>query len=316
MKNKNICLIVIFITFLTPFPSFARREMTYDEKKTEFGTETPSVISNGFVFFMGRYIEAPYAIKREGLAILINDVKVYELYAPTTDPLVDPPMPDTINENSTFEEIRKYLQKKIRYIIENYPGVIVTQKRIELLLSLPCVESVTTLSPKYSNTLVITYKNGKQVRVYNGLPWPKDYETREDYLKSVEVEKKYYEKYLKENTALFIYAKNIYSPMASRSVKKKLRLMVETLRSSKPLGQKKLILQKMSRLPTSEASIQQYYPLLTNFYASSQLDERLSALIEQDKITPVTEQDLPEEIPVLKHERIMEEKVREAQQSY
>ena len=316
MKNKNIYLIVIFIAFLTTFSSLARRKMMYNEKKAEFGTGSQSVISNGFVFFMGRYIEAPYAIKRDGLAILINGVKVYELYAPTTEPLVDPIMPVTITENSTFEEIRKYLQKKIRYIIENYPGVVVTQKRVELYLSLPCVESVTTLSPKYLNRLVVTFKDGKQVRIYNGLPWPKDYETREDYLKSVEVEKKYYEKYLKENTALFIYAKNIYSPMASRSVKKELQLMVETLRSSKPLGQKKLILQKMSRLPTGEASLQQYYPLLTNFYASSQLDERLSALIEQDQIAPVTEQDLPEEIPVLKHERIMEEKVREAQQKY
>ncbi len=292
--------------------------MTYDEKKAKFGTEVPSVISNGFVFFEGQYIEAPYNVTRMGLTIFINNVKVYEYKGsiPSTNRVKQAFLPDSITENSSFDDVVPYINQQSKYLTQEFTDIIKTQKMVEYLMKLPNVASVVAKDTQYPDVLLIKFKNGKKLNFLNWVNDGDEKTTPKNFVDDVEWRRKLYEDWLSSGCAVFLFEEYQEKTLTSRNVACKLKLLIETLRSNKCHDEKKLILQKLSVIPVDEPRVQKQSSLFTSFSASSQLDERLSALIEQDQIAPVTEQDLPEEIPVLKHERIMEEKVREAQQKY
>lgn len=45
---------------------------------SDFGEDLGHVVSNGFLFVDGSYVEYPYKVARRGLAIFVNDVLIRE----------------------------------------------------------------------------------------------------------------------------------------------------------------------------------------------------------------------------------------------
>ena len=58
-------------------PKVYTRKIAEGQLIADFGVKTGKPVDRGFVFFDGRYIEAPYVVMRIGIAIYINKQEVH-----------------------------------------------------------------------------------------------------------------------------------------------------------------------------------------------------------------------------------------------
>ena len=111
-------------------------------------------INTGFVFIDGKYIDAPYTVYVEDLAVYVNGVQitkqipwvVKDKYAPESDVLVENiPQNLAIEEGYTVktDDGLNYIDAKLRYLYKNYPYNEAVEKVIEFYSTLPWVQSLT-----------------------------------------------------------------------------------------------------------------------------------------------------------------------------
>lgn len=243
----------------------------------DFGTTAGKPIEKGFVFYNGRYIDAPYAVVRRGLGIFIDDALICrptQWPRPSLAQENDPNLPEWITQNSAFEDVRDHLVRKYHYLIPHYSEKEAITKYVEHIRNLPCVKD-----------LKFTTESSIEVTTFSGEVWPIELSSsflrrtqrmkydKNSVLQRTEAKRKYYEDGLLRGDCFFIFdGGEITLPVSA--VVERLPDVVQILRSPKTTAEKFEEFQKLS-LPISKES---FPTLVTDFYASQQLEGRLSEL--------------------------------------
>lgn len=254
-------------------------------------------IDSGFVFYKGRYIEAPYTVTRAGVEICINDIVVrkwaiWPLPQPVTE---DPGLPAGLTERSTLSDIRDkdgpnkgHANRKWRYLYHTNSAEVADQKMLAYYKALPFVADV-VIEP---GMFRLRLKNGSVSLVSRERPRP-GFDLLEDMTpkklaKLLDEGMGYYEKSLKSSDCFMLFDKGELS-FGQHKAARDLKAMVEILRSSQSLDEKRILLQRMSILPPGN----QFDSLITGFRASSHLDERIQALATATGVNPITVSEIP-----------------------
>jgi len=247
---------------------------------------------------------------------------------------------DVLASDSMAEWLNCHLERKRRYLYEHFPEEEADEKMLEYYRQCPFVASA-RLVPEEGPVKVIT-KSGKEENMNLGPPLPHtvlhwDYGVR-DVLGGLEVWRRSLTQTLLENHTLFLFGvpleggctaeypgfpKGYFVPWFQRShYSVDLQLMVEILTSERSEAEKIELVGRMEFLPSPNmaklrhpsfadraAEIRGYYEaLIRNFRPSAQLDERIAEMVEKSGVTPRTIQDLPDEIPWDRSERLDKEK--------
>ncbi len=248
-------------------------------------------IDTGFVFIDGRFIDAPYTVSRRGRQVFINDVLVLrDNWWPMPNLRVDedpgpPPAswayPRSFYDFGEYEDpdpLKDPAARKLIYLYQHFPEDVARQKMAEYYLQVPGVVSAI---PD-----VVTTRAGDQFGLQLDPPWVGDdkenifmrKEVSEEALAFLDPWRQDVEARLKEGQALFLSnLSELFMAVDRDTAARDLGMIVQILRSSKPRQQKISLLQRMKFLgPTDETSCAAFWPLITRFQASHQLDERLA----------------------------------------
>ncbi|HUS45417.1 MAG TPA: hypothetical protein VM219_05240 [Phycisphaerae bacterium] len=285
----------------------------------ELGVKEGESVDSGFIFFDGRYIDAPYTVSQRGRRLFVNEVMIYQWDRwPLPDLRVDedPGYPPGLTEKSIMDDVIKGnsenspWQRKGRYLDQHFPPDVARQKLADWFRGLPFVESVEFVGR--TSNIKIKMKNGKEQGV--GLsppPAESSYSwhfTNKDIVKGLEYDRNKYEAYLKKGKAVFIFSKGHPVTMIRKKAARDLGLMTEILRSDRTKEEKIDLLQRMEFLrPPSMGGNEMFMPLITQFQASEQLEERIDQLVKETGVTPRTLQDLPAEAPLERAMRLRKE---------
>ncbi|MDD4111328.1 MAG: hypothetical protein PHS54_07335 [Clostridia bacterium] len=250
----------------------------------DFGINEGKAIDNGFVFFEGQYIDAPYTVTRKGLAVFVNGRMVEKPIMwprPDTTQNVDPKLPEGITRNSNFEDIREHMHKKYLYIFQHYPEGEAVQNFVDYYRSLPCIKEVEFTSPDHSS-IKVTFFSGK-VQNERVRPFGKNRNVKYDketVLKIVESSREHLEERLQKGDTYFFFNTGGEITFGAVGSKETLPHIAKILRSSKPAKDKFKEVQKAGLPSVNERS---FSSIVTNFSASPQLEERLGKLKESQK---------------------------------
>ncbi len=212
-----ICCLVVLFTAPTVFGESKNKEK--DLHIEEFGTTIGEPIDSGFVFYDGRYIDAPYIVAQKGLGIFINDVMIrppIEWPQPDLTQDTDPELPKGITLDSTEKDIGEHSSKKYRYFLQHYPKEEAVQKMVEYYRSLPCIREVKVIDmqlkevepnviPEFGFIKLIYFSDESlplyvQIHDFSDTGLKFDKESVSQRLKD---SKKYFEEQLKENECYF-----------------------------------------------------------------------------------------------------------------
>jgi len=251
----------------------------------EFGITDGAPVDRGFVFFDGRYIEAPYAVRRKGLSVFIGDVMVegparWPLPgAGPTSEVVDPEVPPAADANtSQFDPaVTEYVGLKLAYLEKHYSRDEIAGRMAEAYRQLPCVRSAVVQD---AVNLSVTWSSGNVDRVClfppsRGAAW----HDKESLLEVYERMRENYEKRLKAGTVFFLFSAGGQTTMSEATSVVALPPVVAILRSGMTREQKFAALQAKGWIDV----VPELGPgrLVTDFQASPQLEERLNETIRR-----------------------------------
>lgn len=192
----------------------------------EFCTNTETV-DNGFVFFEGQYLEAPYRVERRGLGVFINDKMVVRpLKWPNEKPSIDtaPPMPKEItSESSIYDEIvKRYMWEKQAYLSKHTNRDEEARLMERAIRNLPFVTDA-YIDEKDPHIIHFTTTEGLSISQYlvsmRGRKVEYDIES---VLKRVEKQREHFYKALDEQGACFIFkSKGGWVRLSKSSIEKK-----------------------------------------------------------------------------------------------
>ncbi|MCK5306146.1 MAG: hypothetical protein KAJ66_03350 [Candidatus Omnitrophica bacterium] len=296
---RKIILALLFSVCLISQSS--SEEVSQAQIMEEFGETIGEPIDSGFVFFDGCYIDAPYRVIRKGLAVYINNVMIRKpIPWPPRDLRVsqDPGVPKGLTENSSFEDLddkndpyNGYRARKWRYMHQHFSSEVAVKKMADYYASFPFVRSVTF---EDSVTIIVETVKGEKRGIDVGPPsrdsWFLKPPKREDVLKEVQYVCTRFENRLAENDCFFLFSKGGELSFGKTKVCKDLGLIVTILRSKRSDDEKIILLKRLSVLPP-EGEV--FKPLVTNFQASAQLEQRIDAAVKKSGITPRTFDEIP-----------------------
>ena len=148
------------------------------QELTEFGESVGQPVDGGFVFFDGRYVDAPYVVSNRGLDLYVNEFHVGTLgmWPPVNWGSKKPDMPDGLTRQSTFEDLAipdrpgdSLDRQMVRWLRRHYNDHEAKRRVTEFFKSLPFVKDVEpdlSLSPD-GHTLAITTWTGEGDRLFD-----------------------------------------------------------------------------------------------------------------------------------------------------
>ena len=230
----------------------------------EFGIDRGRPIETGFLFWEGKYIEAPYVVERRGLMIFVNGVAVtaappFHFYE--VPKAVDPgPAHFKATDFLDDREVQDFLQAKWSYLQQQYDEEEAIRKMGEVYASLPFLDF--QKDPDTGEWIVKEKATGRRRKVVLEIferiaPYRKT-----DKLEWCNSEKTFYESTLREGSCL------IWPRTGLTQLEKLLSLM----RSSQPLKDKIGLLEERLGISGSAAE-----KLAAQFSASPQCEKRLKA---------------------------------------
>lgn len=291
-----------------------------DDSSKVLGEKVGMQVSFGFLFVDGTYLDAPYRVTRLGRRVTINGVAVKQWDRwPLPDLRVDtdPGKPPGLTERSTLDDLRDkknpengFWLREYRYLFQHFPPEEARQRMAEWFRGLPFVGSATF---KYDTYLVIKMKNGEEEAMGMKPPAadsPYSWEvTNKDVAARLDRERDRWESKLKEGGAFFFFfTKSRTVILTPKMAARDLGLIVGILRSGRSQEEKVGLLQRMELVPpTSVDDIGMFRPLMTQFRASKQLEERIADLVKATGITPRQLKDIPAEVPYERAKRLRDE---------
>ncbi|MDK1031837.1 MAG: hypothetical protein QGD94_07520, partial [Planctomycetia bacterium] len=243
----------------------------------EFGEKAGKPIDSGFVFFDGRYLDAPYIVRRRGLKVFINDAVVFECSQwplPDLTAKKDPGFPEGLTEKHSLEDLwtkegpwKGHSSRKYLYLHQHFPEDVAIKKLAEYYKSLPFVKSVT-----YHDrvSLRIEQKNGGGAVADVGAPTPGSVSsgefTKKDVLERLKRRRQRFEKHLKTWGCYFFFSNGQKLSLGPRKSANDLNLIVEILRSKKPKKEKISLLQRLRVCPPRDLN---YFSALVSKFQTS-----------------------------------------------
>ena len=253
------------------------------------------LISNGFVFVGHQYLDAPYRVTQQGLRIYVNDRLVDQVHALAPPPTVTSPpaVPATLTTNSSIisDELYAYLRELAFYVRQNVPHDQQYEEHIRLIALLPCIQS--TNCNLGSARLTIRSYRGEELVIGLQPLGRRGIETVADAQRALRNTREYFERSLQDGNALFICAggsSRIELPVMM--VKDMLPpILLLRNRNIKNVPSQSIVSAQAQSLMEAGLALQEnmFPDLLTNFTASSQLDQRIQEMILR------AQEDQPEE---------------------
>lgn len=279
----------------------------------EIGSTGGKPVHTGFVFYDGRYLDSPYTVSRKGLNVRINGTVVFTWahWPPPKRTRVDedPGMPEGLDENSTFEDLRQsgHGGRKWAYLRQHFPVEEAMDGMADYYRALPFVESVVRKEPACPDLLVVvTTKSGKAHNIGFLRCW--EPLTEEIVTQRLEYQRSYLERRLADGGCVFLFSNGQELSYGRHWVAENLKVTVEILRSDRPREEKLDLLHRLGMTPEPRAEL--FAALVDRFHASRRLDERLEALLSDSGKKPRTIGDIPLESQVQMERRAAEERER------
>jgi len=244
----------------------------------EFGSNFSEPIDKGIVFLNGKYVETPFRIERRGLGLFINGKMIrrpMEWPVKEYAGITDPDLPAEINNESSINDeiVNDYLLRKHTYIYKhnrneerelmeqvyrNLPFVTeakIDEKRPHIL------HLTTTEGLSVSQSLI--YMRGRKIEF-----------DKASVLQCVETERTHYLEALQEEACFIFSGKGGRTRLSKKSIKEKLPVMLDILKSNESSGQKMQEL-RQNRINISDESLKE---LVDHFSPSSQLETRINEI--------------------------------------
>ncbi len=249
----------------------------------ELGVTKGRAISNGFVFVGGHYLDAPYLIKREGVAVFINEELVATLAEwPPLDLRVyeKPELPKDLNKESTFADIENvtnrfdgFIPRIWRYYHQHFPSQEAMDRIAAECASLPFVKKMT----RQDGFIILETFSGYKRRIrideddIQGALFPPP--TKEVIVASVNDYGEHIRKMLEEGCALFFFTNGQQQALSPQMVAKELPFIVKLLNSDQTSEVK---LQKLCDLQLLNAyKSTRWVDFVKRFRGSEQLGDRI-----------------------------------------
>jgi hypothetical protein len=241
----------------------------------EHGVTAGKPVDAGFVFYDGRYIEAPYTVSRKGLGVYINDVLVNHLKVPEPLPAgdVDPKVPAEINKDTSFYDkvLRDYCRQKVAFLQKHVTPEEEAKIMEQAYRALPCIQEA-HLDDKDPVVLHLTTFKGEEIPVSLRSGRRKGLDTKEAVLGELERIRTRFEEQLLKGCCYFLFSGGRMDVGGSAAAGI-LRKIVPILRSDNAVDVKREQIKKAGlTVPEGDP----FTKLITDFKASKQLDERLS----------------------------------------
>ena len=258
------------------------KEIEMDLYVDEFGITVGESINRGFVFFNGRYIDAPYVVTRKGLGIFVNDKMVEpppRVWPPPEWPSgdADPEMPPEITrETSLYDDVaRNYARQKRAYVQKHYTREEERDIMEDFYRNLPFVKEARLSDDR--RILHITTFRGEEspLRLVHLRRRPLD---KGGVLRGVEVLRKSMERGLQRGRCYFLFSRGGPIIWPGSSVISELPRVVRILRSEKSAEDKLEELQGTGFFSPGAKS--RLLIMAENFHASEQLEKRLDELVK------------------------------------
>jgi hypothetical protein len=241
----------------------------------EYGVQEGKPIDAGFVFFDGRYIEAPYVVARKGLCVYINETLVFRHAGPVAvfPGDVDPQLPPDLTQDTSFydKSFSDYMRQKVAYVQKHFKREEEIKIMEQVYRGLPCVTEA-HLDAEVPTILHITTFRGESIPIGLDPPRRKAPQDKASVLAQVEGVRKNYEERLHKGDCFFLFDAGGRISFGAARVAQCLPRIAEILRSQAPTDVKVKKLQQEGMPDLKSGS---FAKLITSFSASSQLDERL-----------------------------------------
>ncbi len=262
-----------------------------------FGTNEGKPIDSGFVFYDGRYVEAPYRVSRRGVGLYVNHIRLSgsSSWPPMYEEDRDPGMPPGLTRDSTFADLQlkdkpgTWSGKRLRWLKRHHTPEEARRLYVQYLKDLPFVAKVEVVS---GDELKMTTHAGETIDIVGLAAAPYVPPTKEQVIKRLEDEGRHLEGRLEKGDCFLMYSKGGEISFGQRKAAEDLPLAVEILSSNRTATEKADLLERMVIVPDPGPMLD---TLVSRFQPSAQLSERLRALTERTGIKPRTMQEIPAE---------------------
>jgi len=280
-RNWHLAIDVEFLVdqFSGPPPQLMMRlsENAEELLRVDVFGSAESSIDKGFVFVNGKYLEAPYVLRRRGLGLFIGNKMIerpmkWPVEIPSGDE--DPVLPSEIDEETSIYDpiVSDYLGMKVAYLTKNYTREEEARVMEEVLRSLPFVTEA-RLDEDRPHILHITTTEGEVIPTslvaFRGRRVGYD---QQSVLQRIEAKRQHLENALTKGDACFFFGEG----GRARPPADTLPLMLEVLQSGKSLEQKTSELHQLCPA-FSEDWIRR---MASDFVASPELEARVNRLVQ------------------------------------
>jgi hypothetical protein len=278
-----------------------------------FGTNEGKPVDLGFLFYDGRYVEAPYRVSRRGVGLYVNELRLpYSGRWPPrdVDDDKDPGPPPGLTRNSTFSDLQfkdkpgSWTGRKLRWLKRQYAPDEARRLYVQYLRDLPFVAKVEVVS---ANQVKLTTHAGEVVDII-GVATARPYvpPTKEQVIEGLEHQRGRLERRLGEGDCIVMFKSGSELSFGQQRAARDLPVAVEILSSNRTAAEKGDLLERMGIFPEQSPM---FMKLVTNFQPSAQLAERARALAETTGVKPRTMQEIPRESLRQIMERIKKEEM-------
>ncbi|MBN1294195.1 MAG: hypothetical protein JXB48_20335 [Candidatus Latescibacteria bacterium] len=283
-------LVVICLMLVCCLRLFAN-EKKYTEKDFHvnvFGKKESKPINSGFFFWKGRYINAPYIVKKIGLSIYINDIIIIKP-VPYPDriqrnfPKKKPELPQGLTNQSEPDDIIPFMNDTFNFYFPNFfknqqDVSKLTPDKLKIYVSriseLPCVKKV-----------ILADNAGVAVHLYNGekfsYSWIASLHDRSGGKSRKEILKELYNNQYNQKIKDFTEGKvvmetNSLGDVSFNCLPDILRQVVQALNSNKNVAEK---VTELNTLNFADEDLNKQ--LAENYQFSEQLTKRVDALYKK-----------------------------------
>ena len=262
-----------------------------------FGINEGKPVDSGFLFYDGRYVEAPYRVSRRGVGLYVNDSRFpgSGFWPPDDLEDKDPGPPPGLTRNSKWSDLLikgkpggSWDGVKLRWLKRHYKPEEASRLFIQYLKDLPFVAKVEVVS---RNELKITTHGGEIIETIGLAAAPWFPPTKEQVLEELERRRRRLERRLQEGDCILMFESGSEISFGQERAARELPVAVEILSSKRSDAEKADLLERIGIWEPSPT----FLKLVTQFQPSAQLTERLRALSEKTGIKPRTMQEIPAE---------------------
>jgi hypothetical protein len=261
-----------------------------------FGTNEGKPVDLGFLFYEGRYVEAPYRVSRRGVGLYVNDIRFpgSGFWPPDDweDKDADPPPGLTRNSKWSdlyFKDGRGHWDSiKLNWLKRHHKPEEASRLYVQHLKELPFIAKVEVVS---RNQLKITTHGGEIINTIGLAEAPWFPPTKEQVLEGVEYRRRRLERRLQEGDCILMFESGSEISFGQQRAARELPVVAEILSSNRTAAEKGDLLERIGIWEPGPT----WMKLVTNFQPSAQLAERARALAEKTGVKPRTMQEIPRE---------------------